>query len=79
MCTQTKTIEEKRSNGTKKYIITTLFHPQKVLPIKHLVGKGQPFLPNHLGRVRKNMFWLREGHSLFFLSAQKSSSHPHYK
>ncbi len=30
----------------------TLSHPREVLAIKHLVGEGQPFFPNHLWRVK---------------------------
>ncbi len=56
MCTQTKTIKEKRSNRAKNIIIT-LFHLRKVLAIKHLVGEGQPFFSSHSGRVKKKIYF----------------------
>ncbi len=63
MCTQTKTNEEKNSN--KKYYDNT--HLRKILAIKHLVGEGQPFSPNHLGRIKKK-YILVEGESQPFIS-----------
>ncbi len=78
MCTQTKTIEENRSNWTKNIIIS-LFHQQKVLAIKKVDPGcvGSTFFPQSLGEGQEKIYfgWGRS-HSLLFQSAQKSSSDP---
>ncbi len=43
-----------------------------MLAFKHLVGAGQPFFPNHLGRVKKN-YILVEGGSQPFISERSKT------